>query len=84
MDENFYDLGGDSIIAMRLAARAHRQGLIIMPAQIIRYPTIAELSKVAGISKDLSASATGGAPGKFELAGLGADELDELLDDLDG
>ena len=79
IEDNFYDLGGDSIIAMRLAARAHRQGLIVAPAQIIRHPTISDLSRYTSISNDFSTSV----PAKFELAGLDADELDDLLDDLD-
>lgn len=84
IDDNFHSLGGDSIAAMRLAARAHRQGLMIVPADIIQHPTIYELSLRTGTVKKEAATTTARMPARFELAGLEANELDELLDDLEG
>jgi aryl carrier-like protein len=45
--DNFFDLGGDSILAMRLVHRALRLGLVIEPRDIFRHQTIAALAKVA-------------------------------------
>ena len=45
--DNFFDLGGDSILAMRLVHRASRLGLVIEPRDIFRHQTIAALARVA-------------------------------------
>ncbi|MCW5626605.1 MAG: amino acid adenylation domain-containing protein, partial [Burkholderiales bacterium] len=42
--DNFFDLGGDSILAMQLASRAARAGLSIAPAQVFEHQTIAGLA----------------------------------------
>ncbi|MGY0056240.1 amino acid adenylation domain-containing protein [Streptomyces sp. LZ34] len=47
VDDSFFDLGGDSIIAMQLAARAHRAQLAITTKDIFLHPTIARLAEVA-------------------------------------
>jgi hypothetical protein len=33
-DDDFFDLGGDSLIALRISARAREQGILVTPAQI--------------------------------------------------
>lgn len=43
-DDNFFDLGGDSITAMQMLARLHRAGLSADSALIYRYPTIAKIA----------------------------------------
>ncbi|MEL7313687.1 MAG: amino acid adenylation domain-containing protein, partial [Cyanobacteria bacterium J06559_3] len=45
--DNFYDLGGDSIMAIQIAARMSEVGFAISPNQIFQHPTIAELATVA-------------------------------------
>lgn len=50
-NDNFFDLGGDSILAMRLVHRASRLGLVIEPRDIFRHQTIAELASVAKSSE---------------------------------
>jgi amino acid adenylation domain-containing protein/non-ribosomal peptide synthase protein (TIGR01720 family) len=47
MDANFFDLGGDSILSMQIAARAGRAGLRINPRLLFQYPTIRELAAKA-------------------------------------
>ncbi len=44
--DNFFDLGGDSILSIRIIARAHEAGLVITPRQFFEFPTIAELAHV--------------------------------------
>ncbi len=42
--DNFFTLGGDSIKALQMASRLHRENLTVELGQIFNYPTIAELS----------------------------------------
>lgn len=41
--DNFFDLGGDSILNLRIAARAHEAGIRLQPRDVLRHPTISEL-----------------------------------------
>lgn len=45
VDDNYFDLGGDSIISIRLVAAAQRAGLAFSPRDIFEHQTIAELAK---------------------------------------
>jgi amino acid adenylation domain-containing protein/non-ribosomal peptide synthase protein (TIGR01720 family) len=45
--ENFFQLGGDSILSIQIVARANRAGLQITPRQIFENQTVAELAMVA-------------------------------------
>ncbi len=47
INDNFFALGGDSIISMQIVSRAARAGWRLTPAQIFERQTIAELSRVA-------------------------------------
>jgi amino acid adenylation domain-containing protein/non-ribosomal peptide synthase protein (TIGR01720 family) len=63
--DNFFELGGDSILSIQLVARANRQGIVLTPRQIFEFPTIAELVKVADVSRGSRAEqgiVTGSAP----------------------
>ncbi|MEM1206777.1 MAG: amino acid adenylation domain-containing protein, partial [Acidobacteriota bacterium] len=44
-DDDFYGLGGDSILAIRIAARGHREGLGFEPAELFDAPTVAQLAR---------------------------------------
>ncbi|MFD2420217.1 amino acid adenylation domain-containing protein [Amycolatopsis pigmentata] len=46
-DDGFFELGGDSIVAVRLAARAATAGLLVTPSQIFTEKTPARLAAVA-------------------------------------
>ncbi|MFK0249226.1 amino acid adenylation domain-containing protein [Amycolatopsis azurea] len=48
VDDGFFDLGGDSILAVRVAARAAKAGLLVTPSQIFGERTPARLAAVAG------------------------------------
>ncbi|WP_433234970.1 amino acid adenylation domain-containing protein [Actinomadura nitritigenes] len=45
--DDFFDLGGDSILSLQIIARARAAGLHITPAQLFDNPTVARLSAVA-------------------------------------
>ncbi len=42
--DNFFALGGDSILSIQIVSRAHQAGLTITPKQLFQAPTIAELA----------------------------------------
>jgi amino acid adenylation domain-containing protein len=45
--DNFFSLGGDSILGVQVLTRAAQAGLQLTPRQVFRHPTIAELAAVA-------------------------------------
>ncbi|WP_434599554.1 amino acid adenylation domain-containing protein [Streptomyces sp. A5-4] len=47
VDDSFFDLGGDSIVSIRLVARARARGLVISARDVFRRKTVAELAKHA-------------------------------------
>jgi amino acid adenylation domain-containing protein/non-ribosomal peptide synthase protein (TIGR01720 family) len=47
LSDNFFTLGGDSIVAIQFVARAKQQGLKITARQVLDFPTIAGLAEVA-------------------------------------
>jgi amino acid adenylation domain-containing protein/non-ribosomal peptide synthase protein (TIGR01720 family) len=48
VDENFFELGGDSILSLQIVARANRIGLRLTPKLLFKHQTIAELAEAAG------------------------------------
>ncbi len=46
VNDNFFALGGDSILAVQIAFKAKQQGLTFHPVQLFRHPTIAQLETV--------------------------------------
>ena len=48
--ENFFELGGDSIVSIQIVARARDAGLSITPKQVLKHESILELAAVAKIS----------------------------------
>jgi len=48
-DDNFFDLGGDSILSIQIAARGRQAGLNLKPSQIFLHQTIAELAAVMSL-----------------------------------
>ncbi len=46
IQDNFFDLGGDSIVSAQIIAKARKAGLRISPKQIVERPTVAELSEL--------------------------------------
>nr|WP_269788967.1 condensation domain-containing protein [Streptomyces sp. HNM0561] len=45
-EDNFFHLGGDSILSIQVASRARQAGLALTPRELFRYPTIASLATV--------------------------------------
>jgi amino acid adenylation domain-containing protein/non-ribosomal peptide synthase protein (TIGR01720 family) len=49
--DNFFDLGGDSILAVQIISKANQAGLQLTPKHIFEYQTIAELALAAGTNQ---------------------------------
>ncbi len=71
VEDNFFALGGDSIVSIQLVSRARRAGLSITPRAVFQHQTVAALAAVAGAAAelvspsaaaDLARSAVGGLP----------------------
>jgi amino acid adenylation domain-containing protein/non-ribosomal peptide synthase protein (TIGR01720 family) len=73
--DNFFDLGGDSVLGIQIVARAHQQGLRIAPSQLFEYQTVAELAAAlaAGGAEPRAAAATGG------VGAAGQDEVEPVV-----
>jgi amino acid adenylation domain-containing protein/non-ribosomal peptide synthase protein (TIGR01720 family) len=46
---NFFELGGDSILGVKLISRLNQAGLRLTPEQLFQYPTIAQLAAITGV-----------------------------------
>lgn len=49
--DNFFYLGGDSILSIQVAAKANQAGVRLTPMQVFQYQTIAELAEIAGTAQ---------------------------------
>ncbi|HEY3569257.1 MAG TPA: amino acid adenylation domain-containing protein, partial [Thermoanaerobaculia bacterium] len=76
--DNFFQLGGDSILSIQIVARARREGLLLTPRQLFENQTVAALAAVAG-QEAAAGEAAAGAPASFSLAGLDPRDLDRLV-----
>ena len=47
VEDNFFMLGGDSILSIQVASRARQAGLSVTPRELFKHPTIAALAAVA-------------------------------------
>ncbi|MFB9928499.1 amino acid adenylation domain-containing protein [Amycolatopsis halotolerans] len=59
-DDNFFALGGDSILGIQVMSRAAEAGLAVTPKLLFQHPTVGEL---AGASTAVDAGATGAEQG---------------------
>jgi pristinamycin I synthase-2 len=49
-DDDFFELGGDSIVSIQLASRARKSGLVLTPRDVFQKRTVAALAAAAGTS----------------------------------
>ncbi|MBB4781049.1 amino acid adenylation domain-containing protein/non-ribosomal peptide synthase protein (TIGR01720 family) [Streptomyces rapamycinicus] len=59
VEEEFFALGGDSIISIQLVSRARREGLVLTPRQVFQYKTPAALAAVARTPDEPAAEGLG-------------------------
>src|SRR6266508_670310 len=64
IEDNFFALGGDSIVSIQLVSRARKAGLVITPRAVFEHQTVAGLAGVATLIEEAAAPlpdiATGG------------------------
>lgn len=48
IEDNFLELGGDSLLSIQITARANKEGLRFTNQHLFEYPTIAQLAEIAG------------------------------------
>ncbi|MFK0251245.1 non-ribosomal peptide synthase/polyketide synthase [Amycolatopsis azurea] len=73
--DDFFRLGGDSIVAMQLVGRVRSAGLLLSPRDVFRHRTVASLAEVSSVRLDAPASASG-----KPLVELDAGERAEIAD----
>ena len=52
--DNFFDVGGDSILSIQIASQANQAGLLLTPTQLFEHPTIAQLAANAGVRRKIN------------------------------
>ena len=62
VEDNFFALGGDSIVSIQMAARARQAGLEVTARDLFRHPTIASLLAALATPPDRPPAATGHSP----------------------
>ncbi len=78
-DDDFFTLGGDSILSVQLAARMRAAGLTVEPRTIFEHPTVAALAAVIDdgeVGQDGTRTDTRHQP--MSVSGLSADDLAAL------
>jgi amino acid adenylation domain-containing protein/non-ribosomal peptide synthase protein (TIGR01720 family) len=53
--DNFFEIGGDSILSIQIVSRAQKADIRVTPRQIFEHPTVAELAAVAGTRRAVAA-----------------------------
>jgi len=53
--DNFFVLGGDSIVSIQIVARANEVGLRVQPRHVFSHQTVAELASIAGRAEEVAA-----------------------------
>ena len=81
-EDNFFALGGDSIISIKWSAQANAQGLAMTPPMVFEHLTIAELAAAVEAAADQPAAQPDSEPEQqytpMSASGLSTDALAEL------
>jgi len=75
--DNFFALGGDSILAIQAVTRSRKRGVLFAPRQLFQYQTIAQLAAVAEDVVPVQ-------PERFDFPDVGMSQqaLDDVLAEL--
>jgi mycobactin peptide synthetase MbtE len=84
-EDNFFAVGGDSIVSVQLAARATAQGLPLTPAMVFEHMTIAALAAAVDAANEQNpgepaegSSVPGQQTAPMSASGLSSDALADL------
>ncbi|MFG3506480.1 amino acid adenylation domain-containing protein [Streptomyces sp. NPDC047821] len=75
--DSFFELGGDSIVAIQLVNRAREAGFALTPRDVFRHRTVAALARLTGDAPDAPRREGGAMPAPFSLVTLTAAERAE-------
>ncbi|MDJ0382275.1 non-ribosomal peptide synthetase [Streptomyces sp. G-G2] len=67
LDEDFFELGGDSIVSIQLAGRARKAGLLISLRDVFKHKTVRALARIAREDEERTAEAPEDAIGELAL-----------------
>jgi non-ribosomal peptide synthase protein (TIGR01720 family) len=67
VEDDFFALGGDSILSIQVVSRARGHGLALTPRQLFEHPTIAGLARAAGRLEAVPAAEQGPVEGPVRL-----------------
>jgi hypothetical protein len=88
--DNYFELGGDSILGIQIVARARAAGFKMTPRDLFTHQTIAELvrscvseAQEIGSPASIGADAENGDAGRFALSGLSPGEIEALASSLE-
>ncbi|MEU4198970.1 amino acid adenylation domain-containing protein [Streptomyces sp. NPDC026294] len=68
IDDNFFHVGGDSVMSMQLASRARRAGLTLTPRQVFEQPTPERLAEAVESDRAADRARAAGNVGTGEIA----------------
>ncbi|KWT61106.1 hypothetical protein ADL21_14975 [Streptomyces albus subsp. albus] len=78
-DDAFFDLGGDSVLAIRLAARVREAGWVLAPKDVFAEQRVSVLAKLLEpVAADEAAAAAGRARSGPGLLALSQEDIDDL------
>ncbi|MGA2598051.1 MAG: amino acid adenylation domain-containing protein [Bryobacteraceae bacterium] len=80
LHQNFFALGGDSILSIQVVARAQREGLSVTVKQLYQHPTVAALAVVAQVA-DAPSNDQGHVSGSVDLTPIQRWFFDREWDD---
>ncbi|MEM8931459.1 MAG: amino acid adenylation domain-containing protein, partial [Acidobacteriota bacterium] len=87
--DNFFALGGDSILIIQVVTRAKKAGLSLQPRDLFQQPDLAALARVATVVTEPSEPrpyrpAAAPRDDRIDIVGdIGDDDLDDILGELD-
>ncbi|PBJ21305.1 Tyrocidine synthase 3 [Pseudomonas ogarae] len=80
--DNFFAIGGDSILSLQVVAQAHEQGIALSAKQVFERQTIAAMAEVAQPLAPSAAEPQADST-EFSASGLSDDEMQALMAELD-
>jgi aryl carrier-like protein len=83
VEDDFFELGGDSIISLQVVARARQAGLKLSARDLFQHRTIANLARIARLATAADAvQVASPSPATFALVNLSPEELDRITSSL--
>ncbi|MBT2339587.1 MULTISPECIES: non-ribosomal peptide synthetase [Pseudomonas] len=79
--DNFFAIGGDSILSLQVVAQAHEQGIALSAKQVFERQTVAAMAEVAQRAEAAVEPVADSA--EFSASGLSDDEMQALMAELD-